>query len=63
MTLQEKFKQHNEYESQIRHFTCQEADSGLRLIALICQALDYTIENLYQPNQGYWTRGIELLLV
>lgn len=62
MTLQDKFKQKkNEYESQIHHFTCQEADSDLRLIALIRQALDYTIENLYQPNQGYWSRGIELL--
>lgn len=61
MNLQEKLKKANIYESQIRHFSCNSADCDEELIKLIKEALNFSIESLSKPHEGYKNSGIDLL--
>lgn len=60
MTLQEKFKQANAYESQIRHFVCKSADCDEEFINLVQETLGFSIENLSIPHEGYKNSGVDL---
>ncbi|MDO4229989.1 MAG: hypothetical protein Q4C98_09255 [Capnocytophaga sp.] len=60
MTLKEKINRANGYESVIWHFACNGLDDDTRLIAIIRQALDFSIENLSIINEGYGQNGIEM---
>ena len=53
MILKEKLEEVRQYESLIWNFSCQSADCDTELIAIIREALDFSIQNFFIIHDGY----------
>ena len=53
MTLRQKFNKMHEYESLVRNFVCESEDYEDRLIAVVTEAFDFSLQNLRAVNDAY----------
>lgn len=53
MILKEKLEEVRQYESLIWNFSCQSADCDTELIAIIREALDFSIQTFFIIHDGY----------
>ena len=53
MALRQKFNKMHEYESLVRNFVCKSDDYEDRLIAVVTEAFDFSLQNLRVINDAY----------
>ncbi len=53
MALRQKFNKMYEYESLVRNFVCESDDYEDRLIAVVTEAFDFSLQNLRAVNNAY----------
>ena len=53
MALRQKFNKMHEYESLVRNFACESDDYEDRLIAVVTEAFDFSLQNLRVINAAY----------
>ena len=53
MALRQKFNKMHEYESLVRNFACESDDYEDRLIAVVTEAFDFSLQNLRAVNDAY----------
>lgn len=53
MALRQKFNKMHEYESLVRNFVCESEDYEDRLIAVVTEAFDFSLQNLRVVNDAY----------
>ena len=53
MALRQKFNKMHEYESLVRNFVCKSDDYEDRLIAVVTEAFDFSLQNLHAVNDAY----------
>lgn len=53
MALRQKFNKMHEYESLVRNFVCESDDYEDRLIAVVTEAFDFSLQNLRVINDAY----------